>query len=77
MNTVLLLQLALIILISLGLQRLSLSIGALSLLALLALGRKVGLGKSSISKIEKGLTHISAEDAAILLEARDSSGMPS
>lgn len=33
------------------------------------LGRKIGLGKSSISKIEKGLTHISAEDAAILLEA--------
>ena len=33
------------------------------------LGKKVGLGKSSISKIEKGLTHISAEDAAILLEA--------
>ena len=33
------------------------------------LGRRVGLGKSSISKIEKGLTHISAEDAAILLEA--------
>ena len=30
------------------------------------LGRRVGLGKSSISKIEKGLTHISAEDAAIL-----------
>lgn len=37
MNAVLLLQLALIILISLGLQRLSLSIGAPSLLALLAL----------------------------------------
>ncbi|MDO4827432.1 MAG: helix-turn-helix domain-containing protein [Bacteroidia bacterium] len=33
------------------------------------LGRKVGLGKSSVSKIEKGLTHISAEDASILLEA--------
>ena len=33
------------------------------------LGHRVGLGKSSISKIEKGLTHISAEDAAILLEA--------
>lgn len=33
------------------------------------LGRKVGLGKSSISKIESGQTHISAEDAAILLEA--------
>ena len=33
------------------------------------LGRRVGLGKSSISKIEKGLTHISAEDAAILMEA--------
>ena len=33
------------------------------------LGRRVGLGKSSISKIEKGFTHISAEDAAILLEA--------
>ncbi|MBP5689997.1 MAG: helix-turn-helix transcriptional regulator [Bacteroidales bacterium] len=41
------------------------------------LGRKVGLGKSSISKIEKGLTHISAEDAAILLEARNKSGEPS
>lgn len=37
MNAVLLLQFALIILISLGLQRLSLSIGAPSLLALLAL----------------------------------------
>lgn len=33
------------------------------------LGRKVGLGKSGISKIEKGMTHISAEDASILLEA--------
>lgn len=33
------------------------------------LGRKVGLGKSSISKIESGQTHISAEDASILLEA--------
>lgn len=33
------------------------------------LGKRVGLGKSSISKIEKGLTHISAEDASILLEA--------
>lgn len=34
-----------------------------------ALGRLVGLGKSSISKIENGLTNISADDAAILLEA--------
>jgi len=33
------------------------------------LGEKVGLSKSGISKIEKGLTHISAEDASILLEA--------
>lgn len=33
------------------------------------LGSKVGLSKSGISKIEKGLTHISAEDASILLEA--------
>ena len=33
------------------------------------LGGKVGLSKSGISKIEKGLTHISAEDASILLEA--------
>lgn len=33
------------------------------------LGRKVGLSKSGISKIEKGMTHISAEDASILLEA--------
>lgn len=34
-----------------------------------ALGKIVGLGKSSISKIENGLTQISADDAAILLEA--------
>jgi len=33
------------------------------------LGAKVGLSKSGISKIEKGLTHISAEDASILIEA--------
>lgn len=33
------------------------------------LGRKIGVGKSGISKIENGLTHISAEDASILLEA--------
>ena len=33
------------------------------------LGSKVGLSKSGISKIEKGLTHISAEDASIHLEA--------
>lgn len=33
------------------------------------LGRRVGLSKSGISKIEHGLTHISAEDAGILLEA--------
>ena len=32
------------------------------------LGRKIGLGKSSISKIENGSTHISFEDAAILME---------
>lgn len=32
------------------------------------LGRKVGLGKSSISKIENGITRISFEDAAILME---------
>lgn len=34
-----------------------------------ALGKLVGMSKSSISKIENGLTHISAEDASILLEA--------
>lgn len=34
-----------------------------------ALGRLVGLGKASVSKIEKGTTHISVEDASILLEA--------
>lgn len=34
-----------------------------------ALGKLVGLGKSSISKIENGLSNISADDAAILLEA--------
>lgn len=33
------------------------------------LGKLVGISKSGISKIEKGLTHISAEDASILLEA--------
>jgi len=33
------------------------------------LGAKVGLSKSSVSKIEKGITHISAEDASILIEA--------
>lgn len=33
------------------------------------LGHKIGLGKSSISKIENGQTHLSAEDASILLEA--------
>ena len=32
------------------------------------LGKKVGLGKSSISKIENGSTRISFEDAAILME---------
>lgn len=32
------------------------------------LGRKVGLGKSSISKIESGRTNISFEDASILME---------
>lgn len=34
-----------------------------------SLGKIVGLGKSSISKIETGMTQISLEDAAILLEA--------
>ena len=34
-----------------------------------ALGKMVGMSKSGISKIENGLTHISAEDASILLEA--------
>lgn len=33
------------------------------------LGDRVGLPKSSISKIENGLTHISFEDAALLLDA--------
>lgn len=33
------------------------------------LGKRVGLPKSSISKIEKGLTHISFEDASLLMEA--------
>lgn len=33
------------------------------------LGKRVGLPKSSISKIEKGLTHISFEDASLLLDA--------
>lgn len=33
------------------------------------LGRRVGLPKSSISKIEKGMTHISYEDAALLIDA--------
>ena len=35
------------------------------------LGRRVGLPKSSISKIEKGLTHISFEDASLLMDAMD------
>lgn len=34
-----------------------------------SLGKLVGLGKSSISKIENGLTHVSADDASVLLEA--------
>lgn len=34
-----------------------------------ALGKLVGLGKSSISKIESGKTNISLEDASVLLEA--------
>lgn len=34
-----------------------------------ALGKLVGMSKSSISKIENGITHLSAEDASILLEA--------
>lgn len=33
-----------------------------------ALGQLVGLGKSSISKIESGKTNISLEDASVLLE---------
>lgn len=33
------------------------------------LGRKIGLGKSGISKIENGQTRITVEDASILLEA--------
>lgn len=33
------------------------------------LGKRVGLPKSSISKIEKGLTHISFEDASLLMDA--------
>ena len=33
------------------------------------LGKCVGLPKSSISKIEKGLTHISFEDASLLMDA--------
>ena len=33
------------------------------------LGRLVGLPKSSISKIEKGVTHISFEDASLLTDA--------
>ena len=33
------------------------------------LGRRVGLPKSSISKIEKGVTHISFEDASLLMDA--------
>lgn len=34
-----------------------------------SLGKLVGLGKSSISKIESGKTNISLEDASVLLEA--------
>ena len=33
------------------------------------LGKRVGLPKSSISKIEKGMTHISFEDASLLMDA--------
>ena len=33
------------------------------------LGKRIGLPKSSISKIEKGLTHISFEDASLLMDA--------
>jgi UDP-N-acetylglucosamine 1-carboxyvinyltransferase len=33
------------------------------------LGSRVGLPKSSVSKIESGMTHISFEDASLLLEA--------
>lgn len=36
------------------------------------LGRRIGLGKSGISKIETGRTHISFEDASILMEAMGS-----
>lgn len=35
------------------------------------LGKRVGLPKSSISKIEKGQTHISFEDASLLMDAMD------
>lgn len=35
-----------------------------------ALGEYVGLGKSSISKIESGKTNISIDDASVLLEVR-------
>lgn len=31
------------------------------------LGQKIGLGKSGVSKIEHGLTHISVEDASVIL----------
>lgn len=33
------------------------------------LGKRVGLPKSSISKIEKGLTHVSFEDASLMMDA--------
>lgn len=33
------------------------------------LGKRVGLPKSSISKIENGLTHLSYEDASLLMDA--------
>lgn len=33
------------------------------------LGKRVGMTKSSISKIEKGITHISFEDASLLADA--------
>ena len=36
------------------------------------LGKRVGLPKSSISKIEKGLTHISFEDASLLMDTMHS-----
>ncbi len=39
------------------------------------LGKRVGLPKSSISKIEKGLTHISFEDASLLMDAMGESMM--